>query len=126
MEKEKIYFIYMPSPIFGRNPMQRVNRSGFLGNLLGVYAEDEYISELNMALARRKLNWVMKRDDTESDIDKLIEQNARLLVCAPGLKYQFHKGRFNSKNIIHLSMMEYANNIIHPVINKIMELERER
>lgn len=126
MEKEKIYFIYMPSPMLGRSPMQGVNGAGFFGNLLGIYTEDKYISKLKAELDRRNLNWSIERDNTESDIEKLIEQKAKLLICAPGLKYQFYRGGFNEKNIVYLSMMEYASNITHPVIKRIEELESEK
>jgi len=126
MEKEKIYFIYMPSPMLGRSPMQGVNGAGFFGNLFGIYSEDKYISSLNSELEKRKVNWTIQRDDTESDIEKIIEKKIRLLICAPGLKYQFYKGGFNKENIIYLSMMEYANNITDPVITKIWRLENEK
>jgi len=126
MEKQKIYFIYMPSPILGRSPMQGINGAGFFGNLFGIYTEDKYISVLKSELEKRKLNWTVQRDNTESDIEKIIEQKVKLLVCAPGLKYQFYKGGFNKKNIIHLSIMEYANNITDPIIKIIGKLEDEK
>jgi len=125
MEKEKICFIYMPGPMPGRNPMQGINGAGFFGNLFDIYTEDKYISTLKSELERRKLNWIVQRDNTESDIEKIIEQKIRLLVCAPGLKYQFYKGEFNKDNIIYLSMMEYVHNITDPVIQRIAELENE-
>lgn len=126
MEKQKIYFIYMPSPMLGRSPMQGVNGAGFFGNLFGIYTEDQYISVLKTELEKRKLNWTIQRDDTESDIERIIEKKIKLLVCAPGLKYQFYKGGFSKENIIHLSMVEYANNITDPVINAIRRLENEK
>lgn len=125
MHKNKVFFIYMPSPMLGRNPMQGVNGAGFFGNLFGVYNEDKYIDKLNNDLRVQNLNWIVERDNSESDIEKIIEQGVDLLVCAPGLKFQFYRGEFNKKNIIHLSMMEYASNITRPVISRIKEIENE-
>lgn len=125
MEKQIIYFIYMPSPMLGRSIMQGVGGLGLFSNLFGIYTEDEYISALNSELERRKLNWTVQMDDTESDIEKIIGKKIKLLVCAPGLKYQFYKGDFNNKNIIYLSVMEFANKIADPVIKRIMILENE-
>jgi len=125
MEKQKIYFIYMPSPMLGRSIMQGVGGLGLFSNLFGIYTEDEYISVLNSELERRKLNWTVQMDDTESDMEKIIEKKIKLLVCAPGLKYQFYKGGFNKENIIYLSMMEFANKIVDPVIKRIRMLENE-
>lgn len=116
----------MPSPMLGRSPMQGVNGAGFFGNLFGIYTENQYISALKTELEKRKLNWTVQRDDTESDIERIIEKKIKLLVCAPGLKYQFYKGGFSKENIIYLSMMEYANNITDPVINVIRRLENEK
>ncbi|MDN0005283.1 nitrogen fixation protein NifS [Providencia stuartii] len=123
MEKKKIYFIYMPSPILGRNPIQGVTGSGIFGALFNLYTEDNYILALQKAIAQKNLDWHVYRDDTESDIKKLIEQGARLLVCAPGLKYMFYRKGFDRKNIIYLDTFEYANNVTTPVIDRIAELE---
>lgn len=116
----------MPSPMLGRNPMQGVNGAGFFGNLFGVYNEDKYIDKLNSDLRALGISWITIRDNTESDIEKIIAQGAKLLVCAPGLKFQFYRGGFNKKNIIHLSTMEYASNITRPVIARIKEIENEK
>lgn len=116
----------MPSPMLGRSPMQGVNGAGFFGNLFGVYTENNYISKLKVELEKRELNWSIERDNTESDIQKLIEQKARLFICAPGLQYQFYRGGFNKKNIIYLSVMEYASSITCRVFKRIEELDNER
>jgi len=121
MEKKKIYFIYMPSPTLGRSPMQ-----GIGGGLFAYYREDKYLAALNIHLKRNNYNWVAERDDTESDIEQLIKQSATLLVCAPGLRFQFYRNGFNKKNIIYLSTMEYMNNDVKPVIKRIKEIESEK
>lgn len=113
----------MPSPIFGRNPIQGVTGSGIFGALFNLYTEDNYILALQKAIAQKNLDWHVYRDDTESDIKKLIEQGARLLVCALGLKYMFYRKGFDRKNIIYLDTFEYANNVTTPVIDRIVELE---
>lgn len=125
MEKQIIYFIYMPSPMLGRSLMQGIGGLGLFSNLFDIYTEDEYISALNSELVRRKLNWIVQMDDTGSDIERIIEKKIKLLVCTPGLKYQFNKGDFNKENIIYLSVMEFANKVVEPVINRIRILENE-
>ncbi len=55
----------------------------------------------------------------------LIQQNASLLICIPELKYQFYKKDFDTKNIIYLSTMEYANSDTTSVIKRIEEIERQ-
>lgn len=126
MEKEKIYFIYMPSPTIGRSLIQGIGGLGFFGNIFGIYTEDKYILALKSELERKKLNWTVQIDDTESDIEKIIEKKIKLLICAPGLKYQFYKGGFNKNNIIYLSMMEYAHTETDQVVQKIRGLENEK
>lgn len=125
MNKNKIYFIYMPTPVLGRYPLQGINGAGIFGRLFGLHNEDDYITALNNHLSANYPAWVVERDNTESDIEKLMAQDAALLVCAPGLKFQFYTGRFNKKRVIHLSMMEFSNNDVLPVINKIKEINNE-
>lgn len=76
MEKKKIYFIYMPSPMLGRSIMQGVGGLGLFSNLFGIYTEDEYIFALNSELESRKLNWTVQMDDTESDIEKSLNKKS--------------------------------------------------
>ncbi|ALX95430.1 hypothetical protein [Serratia sp. JSRIV006] len=120
MVSKRIYFIYRPSPTFGRSPIQ-----GAGGGLFGFYKEDKYITALQDYLNKKNLNWLVERDDTEADIEKLIEQNAHLLVCAPGLRFQFYRNGFDRKNIIYLSAMEYVSNNINPVVKRIREINNE-
>lgn len=121
MVKYKIYFIYMPSPMLGRYPLQ-----GIGGGLFAYYREDKYISALQGVLDKVYPEWSVERDDTESDIEKLIAQKATLLICAPGLRFQFFRNGFSKKNIIYLSTMEYVNNDVNPVIKRIKELYNEK
>ncbi|MBE0148359.1 nitrogen fixation protein NifS [Serratia fonticola] len=93
--------------------------------MFGFYKEDKYITTLQDYLNKKNLNWLVERDDTESDIEKLIEQNAQLLVCAPGLRFQFYRNGFDKKNIIYLSTMEYVSNNINPVVKRIREISNE-
>ncbi|MGL5387738.1 MAG: nitrogen fixation protein NifS [Serratia sp. (in: enterobacteria)] len=120
MVSKKIYFIYRPSPTFGRSPIQ-----GAGGGLFGFYKEDKYISVLQDYLNKKNLNWIVIRDDTESDIEKLIEQDAQLLVCAPGIRFQFYRNGFEKKNIIYLSTIEYVSNNINLVVKRIREISNE-
>ncbi|ROP62980.1 hypothetical protein EDF81_1494 [Enterobacter sp. BIGb0383] len=121
--KKMIYFIYMPSQLLGRYPLQGVNGAGIWGNLFGLGSEMKYIQALDKYINTHYPEWSVERDNTESDIEKLIAQGAVILICAPGLKYQFYTSNFNKKNIIHLSTMEYATNNLKPVTKLIKELD---
>ncbi|MFT2793287.1 hypothetical protein ACMV5I_24915 [Serratia sp. T13T92] len=120
MARKKIYFIYRSSPTLGRSPLQ-----GAGGGLFGFYQEDKYITALQERLDKEDLNWLVEQDDTESNIEKLIEQKAQLLVCAPGLRFQFYRNGFDKENIIYLSTMEYVSNDVNPVIERIREIGNE-
>ncbi len=117
----KIYFIYMPSPMLGRSPGFGAN-----GGLFAFFREDKYISAVRKAIENRNLEWTIERDDTESDIKELIAKEAQVLVCAPGLRFMFHRKGFDKKRIVYLSMMEYLNNDVKPVMRKLRELDDER
>lgn len=121
MDAEKIYFISRPSPTIGRSPI-----FGAGGGLFGLYKEGQYVSSLKNKLELAGINWTVECDDTEADIEKLIEQKAKLLVCAPGLRFQFYSGGFDKNNIVHLSMMDYVTNNVTPVINKIKGISNEK
>lgn len=123
MNKHRIYFIYMPSPSLGRSPMQNANGAGIFGRLFGLFSEDKYIDALIQKVNMTFPEWEVFRDDTEADIEKLRAQDAALLVCAPGLKYQFFTDGFDKNRIVYLSTMEYSTLNTHPVIMKIKELE---
>lgn len=55
----------------------------------------------------------------------IIARKIKLLVCAPGLRFHFYNHGFEKRNIIHLSMMNYVNNNIHPVISRIAAISHE-
>lgn len=121
MSIEKIYLISRPSPTLGRSPI-----FGAGGGLFGLYKEKEYISSLNRKLHSAGINWIVEPDNTEADIEKLVEQHARLLICVPGLRFQFYRGDFDKNKIIYLSMMDYVTNNANPVIKKIKEMNSEK
>jgi len=50
----------------------------------------------------------------------------KILVCAPGLRFQFYTNGFDKRNIIYLSVMEYVENDVKPVISKINDICYER
>lgn len=120
MDTETIYFISSPSPTLGRSPLH-----GMGGGLFGHYKEEEYLACLRQGLKEKHTAWTVASDNTESDIEKIIAQRVKLLVCAPGLRFQFYSQGFEPKNIIHLSTMDYVNNNIQPVINRITALCHE-
>ncbi len=123
MEQKKVYLIYRPSPTLGRSVSMGGNGSSFIDLILNGNTVDHYLSALQKEVDSKNLNWHIYRDDTESDIDKLVTQNAKLLICIPGLKYQFNNVGFDKHNIIYLSTMEYANNETARIINRIIELD---
>ncbi|WP_281352675.1 hypothetical protein [Acerihabitans arboris] len=43
---------------------------------------------------------MVESDNTGADIEKSMEQKAKLLVCAPGLRFQFYNNGFYKNNII--------------------------
>ncbi len=119
MNTGKIYFISRPSPTLGRPAL-------FKSGVFGLYRERHYINALQKRLATEGLAWTVVADDTESDIEKLIEQKADLIICAPGLRLQFYTNGFNKDDIIYLSMMDYMNNNTRIIIHKIREREKPK
>ncbi|EAR0813672.1 nitrogen fixation protein NifS [Salmonella enterica] len=97
--------------------------AGIGGGLFAYYREAKYLAALNYQLAISNIDWFAECDDTESDIEKLISQDASILICAPGLRFQFYRNGFNKRNIIYLSTMEYMNNDVRSVIKRINEIE---
>ncbi|HEM8291626.1 TPA: nitrogen fixation protein NifS [Providencia stuartii] len=84
---------------------------------------DNYVSVLQNEINKINLDWEVCPDNTESDIEKLISQNAKLLICTPGLRFQFNRTGFDKNNIIYLSSMEYANNVITRALKRINEID---
>jgi len=117
---KKIYMVSKPSVTLGRSQFH-----GAGGGLFGHYKEGKYISKLQKELDSAGLQWVIIADDTESDIEKIISQNAILIVCAPGLRFQFYSNGFDKKRILHLKFMDYALNNTKPVIDKVKEICNE-
>ncbi|ORM89459.1 hypothetical protein HA50_22785 [Pantoea cypripedii] len=113
MTKKTIYFIHSPSPTLGRSPLQK----GFFP-----YAfTRKYIQSLQSEVDRLGLEWKVIADDTESDIEILIARSPALLVCAPGLRYQFFHRGFDKHKIIWLNVMEYLSADPKSVIEKLAE-----
>ncbi len=121
MSIEYIYFISRSSPTIGRSAF-----AGAGGGLFGLYKEKQYISALQNTLKSAGIGWIVESDNTEADIEKLMEQKAKLLVCAPGLRFQFYSNGFDKNNIIHLSMMDYVNNNFKLVIKRVKEICNEK
>ena len=108
----------MPSPLHGLIRVYGPGRKRFRH-----YREDDYVDAVQAAIDKRGLDWVILRDDTESDTDKLRAQGAALLVCLPWLRLRFRRGCFDKNQMIHLSTMEYATNDVRPVMRKLRELK---
>lgn len=123
MGKKKIYLIYSRSPTLGRIAFPWVSGSSFISRLLDGNTVDNYVSALQNEINKTSLDWEVHADNTESNIEKLVSQDAKLLICIPGLRFQFNTAKFNKNNIIYLSTMEYANNVTTPVLKRISEID---
>lgn len=123
MEKNKIYLIFSRSPTIGRIAFPWLSGSSFITRFLDGNKVDNYISVLQNEINKINLDWQVCPDDTESDIEKLISQSAKLLICTPGLRFQFNRTGFNKNNIIYLSSMEYANNVTTRILKRISEID---
>ncbi len=111
MVNRTIYFIHRPSPMLGRSPLQ--------GGYFPYFLTENFIKGLQREIDKRGLLWEVVPDDTESDIEALIARKAALLVCAPGLKFQFHYQGFDKNNIIWLGVMEYVSVDTSEIISRI-------
>ncbi|WP_243079479.1 hypothetical protein [Pantoea sp. MQR6] len=114
MTNKTIYFIHRPSPTLGRSPLH--------GGYFPYFLTEKFIKSLQRELDRRGLPWQVMPDDTGSDIEALIARKAALLVCAPGLRFQFYHQGFEKPNIIWLGFMEYVSVDISAIINRLSEL----
>ncbi|MDD9340574.1 MAG: nitrogen fixation protein NifS [Providencia heimbachae] len=123
MEKKKVYLIFSRSPTIGRSAFPWVSGSSIIARFLNGNSADNYVSALQNEIDKKTLEWTVYLDDTESDIEKLISQNAKLLICIPGLRFQFNRTGFDKNNVIYLSTMEYANNVTIPVLKRIDEID---
>ena len=110
MANKTIYFIHRPSPTLGRSPLH--------GGYFPYFLTEKFIKSLQKELERREVI----PDDTKSDIEALIERKAALLVCAPGLRFQFYHQGFKKPNIIWLGVMEYVSVDTSAIINRLNQL----
>ncbi|EGO8354311.1 hypothetical protein E0V34_26150 [Escherichia coli] len=115
MTNKVVYFIHSPSPTLGRSPLLR----GYFPYSL----TEKYIQALQSELNSLQLDWSVLADDTESDIEMLMARDPALLICAPGLRYQFYHNGFPKQKIVWLSVMEYACANPDSVIQKLGNLE---
>lgn len=115
---KKIIFVFNSSPMLGR-------ATPITGSIFSWVREDDYISHLNESV--RRYGWTVEKDSTEANIEE-IKSQADIIVCAPGLRWQFYSGGFDKKKIIYLSTMEYASNDIRRVLrllNNIIDYKRK-
>ncbi|PSB84878.1 hypothetical protein [Photobacterium damselae] len=115
--RKLIVFVFKSSPLLGRG-------TPFTGAIFSWFKEDFYVEKLNRLLISLNLNWIAKVDDTDSDIYQ-IEKKANIIICAPGLKYQFFTNKFNKNRILYLTTTEYYNSDMSNIIKLIHEIEKE-
>ncbi|EXU73612.1 hypothetical protein [Erwinia mallotivora] len=116
MNLRMIVFVYNSSPLLGRSPP-------ITGGIFSWFSESKYIKKLNEDIISARLPWQAILDPGEAD-SEVIKQIADVIVCAPGLKYQFFKNGFDGEKIIYLSTMEYAASDTQPVLKLIRALSR--
>lgn len=114
MTSKTIYVVHSPSPTLGRSPLQR----GYFPYAI----TDKFIKSLQLELDRLDINCRVIADDTESDVEVLITREPILLVCAPGLRYQFYHQGFDKQKIVWLGVMEYCSADPHSVLKRLGEL----
>lgn len=114
MTGKTIYVVHSPSPTLGRSPLQR----GYFPYAL----TEKYIKSLQRELDRLDIDCRVIADDTESDIEVLISRDPVLLVCAPGLRYQFYYQGFDKRKIVWLGVMEYCSADPRSTLGRLAEL----
>ncbi|MRT27071.1 hypothetical protein GJV14_24210 [Enterobacteriaceae bacterium RIT697] len=114
MTSKAIYVVHSPSPMLGRSPLQR----GYFPFTL----TEKFIKSLQRELDKFGADYRVIADDTESDIEVLITRDPVLLVCAPGLRYQFYHQGFDKRKIVWLGVMEYCSADPRSVLRLLAEL----
>ncbi|KAF6662402.1 hypothetical protein HFD91_02215 [Enterobacteriaceae bacterium EKM102V] len=117
----KIYFVSKPSPTIGRSPLH-----GIGAGLFGYYNDVNYINEVKRKIESNGYNWDIIADDTDGDIEEIIKKGVMLIVCAPGLRFQFYINGFDKKRVIYLNTFDYACKNVTTVLSKIKELDNEK
>ncbi|WP_017348605.1 hypothetical protein [Pantoea sp. A4] len=116
MTRNTIYVIHSPNPTLGRSPLQR----GFF-----LYAlTEKFIKSLQRELDRLCMDYQVVADDTESDIEVLITRDPALLVCVPGLRFQFYHRGFDKQKIVWLNVIEYSSADPFSVLNRLTGQQR--
>ncbi|MGD8203932.1 nitrogen fixation protein NifS [Pantoea sp. FN0305] len=113
--QRKIIFVNNSSPMLGRAPP-------ITSAIFSWFREKSYIQTLADYLKREGYPWVVEQDTSEANIDE-IKQYAEIIICAPGLQWQFLINDFDKIRIIYLSTMEYATNNIDRVCKLINSIE---
>ena len=114
--QRKIIFVNNSSPMLGRAPP-------VTSAIFSWFREKSYIQTLQEYLKREAYCWEVEPDASDANIDE-IKQYANIIVCAPGLQWQFFIDDFDKNRIIYLSTMEYATNNIERVCKLINLIER--
>ncbi|MER5130470.1 hypothetical protein [Serratia marcescens] len=107
-----IYFVINATPLLGRGVMPR--------KWIFSLSKESFTSALN-----RDVNtpYIVLDDNTEADIEKL-SLDAFFIVCAPGLNYQFYRGKFDKRRALYLTTMEFHTNDTRRVIRTLKEIEQ--
>ena len=109
---KKIIFVFNSGPIFGR-------AVPITGAIFSWFREEDYVFHLNKAVT--PFGWAVEKDSTEANIEE-IKTQAEIIVCAPGIRWQFYTDGFDKKRIIYLSTMEYATNDTRRVLKLLISI----
>ncbi|EMX8467012.1 hypothetical protein AAH178_002904 [Serratia marcescens] len=111
-----IYFVINATPLLGRGVMPR--------KWIFSLSKESFTSALNRDVNKlATAPYIVLDDDTEADIEKL-SLDAFFIVCAPGLNYQFYRGKFDKRRVLYLTTMEFHTNDTRRVIRTLKEIEQ--
>ncbi|MFC0142142.1 hypothetical protein ACFFJN_19530 [Erwinia mallotivora] len=81
MKSGTIVLVYNSSPLLGRS-------SPITGGVFSWFRKSKYIKKLNEDIISAQLPWQAILDPGEAD-SEVIKQIADVIICVPGLKWQF-------------------------------------
>ncbi|WP_413715641.1 hypothetical protein IBZ12_01885 [Serratia ureilytica] len=113
-----IYFFINATPLLGRGAVMP-------GKWIFSLSKERFTSALNRDVNKlATAPYIVLDDDTEADDIEKLSLDAFFIVCAPGLNYQFYRGKFDKRRVLYLTTMEFHTNDTRSVIRTIKEIEQ--